>query len=144
MLRASMSLKNCSASRQCDCQNNELTQQNCGDRCKHTPPYRQKQIIEDLIAEELRKGNFIGLKSLKNQRLLRHNTTLTRKNDRRRLFGTDLQPVRLTFDIDREPIAQETPVKLMNIISAKWWLKWCDYTQFDSDVGSIQPQPAHM
>ena len=27
----------------------------------------------------------------------------------------------------------ENKVRLMNVISAKWWHQWCDYTNFDLD-----------
>ena len=27
----------------------------------------------------------------------------------------------------------ENKVRLMNVISAKWWHQWCDYTNFDID-----------
>ena len=38
----------------------------CGDKCRNTPSFRQKRIIEDLMARERKLGNLIGLKSMKN------------------------------------------------------------------------------
>ena len=33
----------------------------------------------------------------------------------------------------------ETKVRLMNVISAKWWHQWCDYTNFDLDQVESRP-----
>ena len=86
----------------------------CGDMCRNVPPSRQKEIIQNLLKKEIGKGNYIGLRSSKKGLPPKDNGSHRRNNER----------------------SKETNLRLMNIINAKWWHQWCDYTSFNLNTGT--------
>ncbi|TNV73251.1 hypothetical protein FGO68_gene12077 [Halteria grandinella] len=88
----------------------EISHQVCGPYCKHLYPFEQKKVILETLKKELEQASvFQGSKR-----------TTPIKNGAQNTTQNDFKYKRYLLD-------------------AKWWRKWCDYTNFDSSLLSLTP-----
>jgi hypothetical protein len=79
----------------------------CGPYCKHLYPSEQKKIILETLKRELQIANTSFTGSKKAATPIKG---VSNKND---------------------------PKFKRYLLDAKWWRKWCDYTNFDSSLLSL-------
>lgn len=89
------------------------------------------------MAKETKEGNFTGLKSLKIKRLTLGGGVCSKPSRGLQPMQTFEKP-RTATELNTKSLMPCGGIQLMNIISAKWWLNWCDYCQFDDDQDKVQ------